>query len=270
MVEFLAPSLLLRTANQSVRGVEVFMHNAMWSAVAGSVFQMRRLDVIANNLANVNTTGFRGDRIMFDSYLAQIDDERFASNRKNVGNISDYMYTATNFQQGELHQTNNPLDVALATEGYFVVQTDKGTMYTRAGNFQFDLEGQLMTGNGFPVQGEGGAIQVRDGLPFEIDEQGSVYQEGEEVGRLQVVQIQNPETMEKVGGKMFKATRATRIAASDDHRVVQGALEGSNVNIVREMGQMVTAGRAFESYQQIISMMDNVNQQANNRLWQVS
>jgi len=242
------------------------MHNTMWSAVAGSMYQMRRLDVIANNLANANTPGFRADRMEFSTYLSQVRTEDFAGYRDSLSELNQLISTHTDYKPGVIRQTGNPLDMAIAGDGYFVVQTPDGPLYTRAGNFEFDVAGQIVTGDGFILRGEGGPIQIREGLPFEIDENGAVFQEQDEVGRVQIMEIANPETLQKVGNKRFKASAETRVRVSENPRIMQRALEGSNVDAVREMTHMVQTGRAFESYQRVISLVNNINQQANSKL----
>lgn len=246
------------------------MHNAIWSAAVGSIFEMKRLDVIANNLANANTVGFRGDRIDFSSYLAQIRQKPFVRQGEELDRITQLMRTRTSFQPGFIQSTGNPLDVAITGDGLFVVETPEGPLYTRAGNFRLDSNGVLTTQDGHVVQGTAGPIQLRQGVPFEMDEQGGVYQEESEVGRLRIVQVANPETLEKVEGKRFRSTTGTRISNHMQPQVASRSLEGSNVNIVREMTYMVQAGRAFQGYQQIISLVNQINQQANNKIPQMS
>ena len=245
------------------------MHNAMWTAVTGSVFQMRRLDVIANNIANVNTVGFRGDRMDFSSYLAQIRQREFTPYRRQLNDISELIHTRTNFQPGMIVSTGNPLDLAMVGRGFFVVDGPNGPLYTRAGNFQIDETGQLTTADGLTVQGENGPIRLREGLPFEITPEGAVFQEDTEVGRLRLVEIENPETMVKIGRGRFRSTQVTRVSEAEQREIMPNSLEGSNINLIREMTNLIQAGRAFESYQKIISMINNVNQQANSKLAQI-
>ena len=246
------------------------MHNTMWSAVAGSMYQMKRLDIIANNLANANTTGYRGDRIQFSAYLNQIQSNQFSRNRESLDEINQLMTTRTTHRQGGIIHTENATDMAINGEGFFALQTPNGVQYTRAGNFRLDTEGNLVSNEGYLVQSEGGAIQIRDGLPFEVDEQGNVYQGEDEVGRLQLVEVQNPETLQKVSGSRFKATSATRVATMEAPQIIQRSLEGSNVNPLREMGQLLQTSRAFESYQSVIGIINSINQQANNKLSSLS
>lgn len=239
--------------------------NTIWNAVAGSIFQMRQLDVTANNLANVDTPGFKGDRITFSSYLAQIQRPEFARERESINSINERIRTHTDFSPGPLSVTGNQLNFAIDGEGYFTIQTDKGDQLTRAGDFRLDEQGQLVTDDGHIVAGEGGPIQVQDGMPVDlvIDDTGLVYQNGEEIGRFLIQQVENPETLVKVGGKRFAAGRETRIGQMETPAIRQGVIEGSNVNLIREVTNIVQTTRAFESYQRVITLDNNLNERAN-------
>jgi flagellar basal-body rod protein FlgF len=248
------------------------MHNTIWNGVVGSIFQMRQLDVAANNLANADTPGFKADRITFKSYLAQIQEPQFAGERRSIRSIEEHFQTRTGFAPGPLTPTGNSLDFAIDGPGFFVLQTPQGERYTRAGGFRLDEQGQLVSAEGFAVAGAGGAIQTQDSLRMDltIDEYGTVYQEGQEIGRIRVVEVQNPETLAKVGSRLFAAGRDTRVNDAEAPDVRQGVLEGSNVNLIREMSQVVQAGRAFEAYQRIVAMTNALNEKANQQISQVS
>jgi flagellar basal-body rod protein FlgF len=239
--------------------------NTTWNAVAGSVFQMKQLDVTANNLANVDTPGFKGDRISFSSYMAQIARPEFARERESIKTINERIKTHTDFAPGPLMSTGNQLNFAIDGEGYFTIQTPKGEQLTRAGDFRLDDQGQLVTDDGQIVAGEGGPIQIQDGTPVDlvVDDTGLVYQNGEEIGRLRIQQVENPETLVKVGGKRFAAGRDSRVGPMETPAVRQGVIEGSNVNLIREVTSIIQATRAFESYQRIISLDNSINERAN-------
>jgi flagellar basal-body rod protein FlgG len=244
------------------------MHNTIWNAVAGSVFQMRQLDTAANNLANADTPGFKSDRVTFASYLAQIQKPAFAAERMSIQRVEERIRSHTSHAPGAITQTGGDLDFAINGPGYFEVQTPDGPQYTRAGNFRLDDQGQLVTSDGYIVGGEGGPIAFQEGQPMEIriDEYGAIYQAGQEIGRLAVVDIENPATLTKVAGRRFAATRETRVAPMEAPEIVQGALETSNVNVVQEVMQVMQAGRAFEAYQRVIQVVNNLNQQANQQI----
>ncbi|MDP8224525.1 MAG: flagellar basal-body rod protein FlgF [Candidatus Lernaella stagnicola] len=247
------------------------MQNTIWNAVAGSLYEMKRLDVIANNLANADTNGYKADTLSFNAYLAQIQQKRFTGDRRQMHSIQDQMQTHTQFATGALKVTGNQLDVAIAGDGFFTIDTPDGTMYTRAGNFQLDAEGQLVTTEGNIVVGDTGPLQLQDGLAVDLvfDEYGLLYQAGEEIGRLQIAHIENPETLEKAGGKLFRPTQLTRATPMETPDVRQGVVEGSNVNLVHEVVGIVQAGRSFEAYQRVIMLVDQLNQRATQQLGQM-
>lgn len=248
------------------------MQNTIWNAVAGSIFQMRRLDVLSNNIANANTDGFKADDMSFSAYLAQIRQRQFVGARRGIDSIDDQMRTFTSFAPGTLKTTGNPLDLAIAGDGFFTVQTPDGPQFTRSGNFRLDDQGTLVSGDGHPVLGEAGPVQLQVDVAMDLvfDEYGTVYQDGQEIGRLRVTDVANPETLQKAGGKRFKATPATRSQVMEAPQVQQGVLEGSNVNIVRDITRIVQVGRSFDAYQRVIGLVDNINQRATQQLAQVS
>jgi len=241
------------------------MQNTIWSATAGSIYQMRRLDVIANNLANADTPGYKGDLLTFQSYLSQIAEPDFTRYRTGALDINHMMSVHTSFADGRMRQTGNPLDFAIGGEGFFSVQTERGEMLTRAGAFQLDEQGQLVTTDGELLVGDGGPIQLLEGEEQEIqvDEYGYVYQAGEEIGRIKVTAVENPETLVKQGGARFSVTDQTRTTVLDMPELRQGFLEGSNINVIRNVTEIIQAGRAFEAYQGVIRMVNSINEQAN-------
>lgn len=241
------------------------MQNTIWNATAGSIYQMRQLDIIANNLANADTPGYKGDQLSFQYYLSQIAEKDFAQYREGALDINRMMTVQTSFSDGRVRQTGNQLDFAINGEGFFSVQTDRGEMLTRAGAFQFDSQGQLVTADGELLVGDGGPIQLLAGEEQEIqvDEYGYVYQAGEEIGRIKVTAVENPETLTKQGGARFSTTDQTRTEVLDLPELRQGFLEGSNINVIRSVTEIVQAGRAFEAYQNVIRMTNSINEQAN-------
>ncbi len=247
------------------------MQNTIWNAVAGSLYQMKQLDVIANNLANANTNGFKADHMSFDAYLAQIQERRFTGPRERLSSIHKQMRMHTDHSQGVLKTTSNSLDLAIGGEGFFTIETPDGSMYTRAGNFTLNEQGQVVTTEGNLVLGESGALQLQTGIAADLvfNEQGMLYQAGEEVGRLQITRVDNPETLQKAGGKLFRATQDTRTEVMETPDVHQGVLEGSNVNMVKEVVGIVQAGRSFEAYQRMISLVDDINRRATQQLGQM-
>jgi flagellar basal-body rod protein FlgG len=240
----------------------------MYSAMFGALTQEHRLNIIANNLANVNTTGYKRDQMAFKDVFVRFahDEIREATfNLKSEQLFPDPDHYAKpriavaqiDFEQGSLKQTGGPLDVALSGEGFFKVRTPEGEdFYTRGGAFHVNAVGQLVNGNGHQVLGEGGPIELPgEGGQVTVSGSGQIFVDGDEVDALTVVGVDNPQVLEKVGHTYFRI-RTPGAAAEipvPETVVEQGYLEMPNVEVVTEMVNMIEAHRAFEAYQKIIT-----------------
>jgi flagellar basal-body rod protein FlgG len=238
------------------------MNSGMYSALSGNLSAMRRLDVLSNNLANSNTPGFKGDQIQFESVLANAtkgsatDSPVFGSER-----------FSTDFSQGPLRQSGNPMDMAISGEGFFVVRTPEGLAYTRQGNFRLDAVGKLVTGDGFEVQGGGAAINVAGGGRIDIDDKGVILVDGNQVGKLDIVDFPKPYALTKVGSALFMpADPAIMPGPTTSSQVNQGFLEDSNVNVIVEMARLIETSRYFESCQKAVRSYDDIASKAANDL----
>ena len=278
---------LVDTFNSMVRG--------WYTAASGMLAQQRRLDALSNNLANVNTTGYKRD-LSINKAFPEILLRRFSDDgvrviphsdgrwgsvdtapvvgRLGTGVEQNEIYTV--FEQGSLRQTENVFDVALEGEGFFVVETPNGERYTRNGSFHLGPESVLVTKEGFPVLGENGRIQVKLNN-FYVDGDGSVYvnndfqddpfrlvsrRENEWraedlLDRLQVVQVPRRRYLQKQGSSLWRATEDSGEASIQQaRRVRQGFLETANVNPVSEMVRMIEVNRAYEANQRVIQAQD--------------
>jgi flagellar basal-body rod protein FlgF len=231
------------------------MSGMIYKAAAGAILQQIRLEAYANNLANVNTVGFKADQPVF-----RFDPPEILSNAPdNTARLSPYtlpLEYATNFDAGPLRQTGGSMDVAIVGHGFFEVRTPDGSQYTRNGNLSINAEGLLSTSEGWPVMGQGGEISI-DGNRMEISEEGEVIVDGDVVGILKVVDFNDPSGLKKVGNSLFKtdSTDAGLIDAKD-YRIAQGALESSNVDAIRTMTEIIETLRVFETYQKVIRSAD--------------
>lgn len=234
------------------------MSGGMYLAAAGALVQQLRLEVLSNNVANINTIGYKGDRSIF-----QIPEESeslvFETPIDGIQTLSPYappFFTEIDFSQGALRQTGNALDVAINGDGFFPVQTPDGVQYTRQGSFTLDAQGVLVTADGYPVLGEGGEITLDEGI-VKIDAEGAVYVDGDEVGRLQITDFVNRDALKKAGNGRFVATDTAIPGPRPDRTFLsQGYLEGANVNPVQAMTEMIETSRAFEAYQKVIQSAD--------------
>ena len=162
--------------------------------------------------------------------------------------------------RGRSRQTGNPLDVAISGSGFFSVQTPEGIQYTRQGSFSLNDQGTLVTPDGHVVEGDGGAITIEAGT-VDIDMTGGIFVDGDEVGRLKITEIDNPQTLKKTGNGRFMPTDATIAApAPETASVSQGYLESANVSPILAMTEMIETTRVFEAYQKVIQSADEATQ----------
>lgn len=211
--------------------------------------QIDRNNVISNNLANINTNGYKKDLIFFDAFDKELE------KREGQNQI-------TNFEQGQLKETTNPLDLALSGRGFFTVETENGTAYTREGHFKLDSEGVLRTASGNAVLGESGPLVIlgKNLKPekITITQNGEVFSDNEYIDRLTIADFENTSQMRKIGSNMFMAGESTEALNADQVTVHQGFLEESNVNPADEMIQLIEVQRQFESLQKMVRTLDDV------------
>lgn len=253
------------------------MTDGIYVAASGGFKQEKRLEVISNNLANVNTIGFKRDALAFKEFLAPFPDgtgsEPSVSKPGEQNLKKDASYTGivelrTDFSQGGIRETGNPLDVALSGEGFFAIQTKDGVRYTRQGNFRLNNENTLVTHDGNPVLGPGGPITIQGtGNAISIDAQGKISLgdglANEAVGDLRIVKFENPEKLVKTGNGLFMLTgEDVEEIAADNFSINQGAIESSNVTAVKEMTRMIEVLRSYQAYQKVISTIDSINERA--------
>ncbi len=242
------------------------MSGGMYLAAAGALVQQLRLEVLSNNVANINTIAYKGDRSVFQ-IPEETEPQTFETSIEGIQTLSPYappFSTVTDFSQGAIRQTGNPLDVAINGDGFFSIQTPGGVQYTRQGSLTLDSEGVLVTPEGYPVLGDGGEINLEAGT-VEIDQQGSVYVDGDEVGRLQITDFTNPETLTKAGNGRFVESEGTISTEFPENTTLsQGYLETANINPVQAMTEMIETSRAFEAYQKVIQSADEATSKSIN------
>lgn len=238
----------------------MFIHNrlGMVESVETMLAQQQRLNQVTNNLANVDTAGYKKESVTFDEMLYNV-----TRNRQRVGKALNIL---TNHQQGPVHQTGNALDLALAGPGFFKIETTQGTRYTRAGNFELDADGQLRMPDGGLVLGEGGPIVVA-GNQVIIDRAGRVQVDGQVVNQLSIATFADLRDLEKEGKNLFRAKdNAGPEEAVENPEVKQGFLEKANVNTVEEMTELIDLQRAYEGQQKMIRAIDDIDNLAVTRV----
>jgi flagellar basal-body rod protein FlgG len=261
------------------------MDASMWVAKTGLDAQQTRLTVISNNLANVNTTGFKRDRAMFEDLLYQNVRQAGGQTAANtqaptglmLGTGTRVIATEKIHAQGNMINTQNALDVAVAGEGFFQIQQADGTIaYTRDGTFKLSNTGQLVTNLGQPLQP---AIAIpANASSITIGQDGTVSVElfagggAQQVGQIQLARFVNPAGLQPLGDNLYKETVASGAAAvlvpgtQAAGTLRQGMLEASNVNVVEEMVNMIETQRAYEINSKAISAADGMLRFLNNNM----
>lgn len=229
------------------------MDAAMYKALSGAVAQMRHLDVASQDLANVNTAGYKRQRLAFSEVLAK----RLAPEDRPGGFVA-VADQRTNLGQGEVHGTGNPFDLAVEGDGFFVIQTARGERYTRNGGFTLRSDGTLITPQGDPVLGDGGPM-LMTGNKIEVALDGTVRSEEGEIGRLKFVRFTDPRRVVKEGSNLF-ITEPANVEPVADPRLVQGSVEQSNVSPVDGMVSLISINRQFETYEHAMRLMDSVTE----------
>jgi len=239
------------------------MSDAVYQATAGALIQQYRLDILSNNLANVNTVGFKEDKAHFQLIETEpLSDDAQGPVLAPVLSGDPALAFYVNFSQGSLRHTGNPLDLAIEGDGFFNVQTPEGTQYTRKGNFILTENNLLATQEGYPVLGQSGTIQL-DGTSMAIAKDGSVQVDGSTVDVISVTHFAEPQLLQKTGDALFREPEGANTGtASEGFQMMQGFVEMANVDPVRGMVDMIEALRVFEAYQKVLETIQDVDSQA--------
>ncbi|MBQ9405927.1 MAG: flagellar basal-body rod protein FlgF [Desulfovibrio sp.] len=260
------------------------MQQGMYSGLFGALTTEHRMNFIANNLANVNTRGYKRETLAFkDTFpvyahdeirepLLNLRSEPLFPDPRNAAR-SRIAVSKIDFSQGSLKYTGNNLDVAIAGENaFFRVNTPTGPYLTRNGAFVLNSEGTLMTPQGYTVMGQGGGtIQIPAGTRhIEISGDGQVLADGAVVDQLALVSVDNPQGLEKMGGNLFKPRENVDVAEDNAYlngaRVEQGFVEAANVEVVSEMVNMIEVQRQFEAYQKVMQTTDAMDREATTKV----
>ena len=261
------------------------MNSALWVSKSGLSAQNTRLTTISNNLANVSTNGFKRDRAAFQDLLYQIDRQPGGQSSQNtelpsglqLGTGVRVVATQKQFTEGNIEITEQALDVAVNGRGFFQVLNPDGSIsYTRDGQFQLNNAGQLVNAQGLTIEP---AITIPDGtqtITIGMDGVVGVVDAATgtttQVGNLTLADFSNPAGLEAQGGNLFRETAASGAPVQGEAgqggfgTLIQGAIEGSNVNVVEEMVNMIETQRAYEMNSKVISTVDQMLQYASQNL----
>lgn len=232
------------------------MDSGFYAACTGLLAQTDALEVTANNMANMNTTGYKGQLEFYRSLDASMSKHHLTPLNQAVNNFGVLGGTAMDMKTGEFQKTGNSLDLALEGAGFFTVQTPAGIRYTRNGNFHTDAAGNLLTSTGDKVMGDQGPIQLPGGaVTFSSD--GTISQDGAVVATMKLVTFAPGTALEAGGNSYYQAPPKSELPA-DDPRLAQGTLESSNMNPVASTINLITLQRHAQLLQQALSIFHSV------------
>ena len=273
----------------------------IWVPLSGQIAQQHKVETIANNVANANTVGFKRDQLVFKEHLAAFEDAPVLDIPREEMSPADFYRTHgaenslvkvdgsfTDFEQGTFIPTDNPLDLALRGEGFLEVLTPTGVRFTRKGNLSLNKDGELVTDHGFKVlkelnvsqealrdpasigsipKPEDRTIRVPTNSKLTFSREGDLLSKEGVIGKLSVVEFNDKHALRKEGDSLYITPDEANVRRTDIKTTVnQGFLEGSNVNAVKEMSELIQAHRHFESIQKAINAYDSISGKAANDL----
>jgi flagellar basal-body rod protein FlgF len=237
------------------------VNSGIYTAYSGMQAQLDALEILANNLANINTTGFKEDKAFFTYLNQSLDASQQSGDLNATVNRTVQARGALNVSDGSLNATGRELDIAIEGNGFLAIKTPNGVRYTRNGNLHMDSKFVLSTSDGYPVLGatSGRPITLGPGN-IHINEDGDVFLDDTSVERLKVVSIGDLSTLTKEGSSLFASSANSDAIKASDAKVRSGYLEQSNVNSVASIVRMVNLLRHFESIQKSINLeMNDMN-----------
>jgi len=242
------------------------MENSLYAGLSYQMALRREMDIVSNNVANMNTTGFKGQRPLFLEHLAEVDGGGALSRHQDALSMVIDHGVAHDLRQGDMIRTGNTLDVAVEGDGYLVVGTDGGPRYTRHGKLAIDVERRLVDPNGLPVLDDGNQpIIVPPGAnEIAIRADGAMSADGLPIATLQMVEFADRQELIGLGGGLYASNQVP--VAAEDTRLVQGMIEGSNVEPIVEMTRMIDVMRRYQSAQSLMEREDERLREAIRRL----
>jgi flagellar basal-body rod protein FlgG len=240
------------------------MVRGLYTAALGMITQMDKMDVVANNIANVDTTAYKRDQVVSQSFTEELmkrlhDPVMKQYKDYSLGRLTQGVYVNdiyTDFATGPLRQTAGPLDIALDGQGFFRVSVGNEILYTRDGSFTLSPDGRLMTTDGGYVQGQNGDIVLQNGI-ITIDEAGRIFVNDEYADTLSITDIVDKHMLRKEKDNYYRGIDGTEEAAFAGF-VIQGFLENSNVNSIKELVEMITLSRTYDANSRMITVHDTI------------
>lgn len=241
------------------------MDNTLLVSLSHQIASQRTMDVIANNLANMNTSAYKREEMKFDEYVHQSRPSQWQKGPQSIDFVVN-PGTIRDLSEGSIEQTGNTLDVAINGNGYFAVQTARGERYTRNGHFTLNAENQIVTEAGDPLLGDGGPLTIaqEDGN-VTIGADGVVSGDQGQIGKLQVVRFNNERQMRKEGDTYLSTTEVAT-PADGGYTLKQGMLEKANIEPVTQMTDMINVMRSYEAVSNLINAQESMKRNAVSKL----
>lgn len=251
------------------------MVNGLYSAASGLLRQQKNISVLSNNIANVSTTGFKGQRTVGSSFgehlISRIDNGSKGANNPIGSGAFLTMNSAefTDFSQGALEETGRSIDMAILGEGFFLIDSEYGEALTRNGQFALDSDGYLIQpGGGKVLNDNRNPIQLSS-ANFTVDSQGKIYQEEKELDQLFIGKAEDNAQLAKAGENLYLSSAGIEQINPEDCRIVQGSIEKSNLNLAQEMSKIIAGQSHFQSNSQIVKMYDKINEITVNQIGRI-
>ncbi len=248
------------------------MSDGLYTAMSGGMGTSKHLDITSHNLANIDTSGYKKEKTVFASQLAEIEFNLLEAQAKDVDMpqkvlpVDKYNVvvteTFTDFQQGVLKKTDNPLDLAIQGDGFFKVETPQGIKYTKNGSFFLSKDNRVVTSDGYPLLSKNNQPITLPNSKISINDNGTIFSNNEEVGDIAIVTFQNKDTLTKEAKTFFTQTDPNQQEIVSNSIVHQGFLEGSNVNPIEEMVNLISLHRTFEMNTRVIETFGELNRKA--------
>lgn len=230
------------------------MNVGLYTSITGKMAREQNQEIIARNLANVNTIGFKKNFPIFSTFL------------KDAGSVggAELSKVGIDYGQGNLQPTGNTLDIAIHGNGFFTMETEKGLKYTRKGHFMLDKDRQIINEQGWRLSGIGGPLQLpKDAKDIQIDAKGGIIVDGAKIGEIKITDFhdKDKEDLKEAGASSFVSSSGKEGVDSTDYEIQQGFLEGSNVSVVTEMVNLIVNMRSFDSNNKVTNTVDDTLQQ---------
>ncbi len=245
------------------------MENALLIGLSRQVALGRQMDVVANNLANMETAGFKSESLKFEELVVQVAEAHDASGSDRPISYVRDVAAIRDYSDGDLAPTGNPFDVSVSGKGWLVVDTAQGERYTRNGHLKIDAEGRLTTGDGDPILTSSGIVNVgSEETDFSVASDGTISTSEGDKGQLRVVTFDNPNSLKKEGSALFSSDDDPQ--AVETPRIAQGVIEKSNVKPVVELTHMIEVSRAYISMSKMLETTSTLRQRAIQELGQIN